>query len=180
MPAGHYKSSPGDKPPSPQKTARRNSPAAPLPAPFRKGQERGLQEVPPAGEAMSADGNRTREAPASRRSGRGGSLPNGAAALMLESVVMRWIFVLYQGERAFYEESVLFWYLTGIKGEFNAEIIEKTLMATSPSPAAGAPPGRLRATARVPRADPPRPGPASAPCTAPETAGRPHPGRERR
>ena len=110
VPAGHYKSSPGDKPPSPQKTARRNSPAAPLPAPFRKGQERGLQEVPPAGEAMSADGNRTREAPASRRSGRGGSLPNGAAALMLESVVMRWIFVLYQGERAFYAGSVLFWY----------------------------------------------------------------------
>ena len=60
--------------PSPQKTARRNSPAAPWPAPFRKGQERGLQEVPPAGEAMSADGNRTREAPASRRSGRDGSV----------------------------------------------------------------------------------------------------------
>ena len=117
MPAGHYKSSPGDKPPSPQKTARRVNSAAPLPAPFRKGQERGLQEVPPAGEAMSADGNRTREAPASRRSGRGGSLPNGAAALMLESVVMRWIFVLYQGERAFYAGSVLFWYSTGIKGD---------------------------------------------------------------
>ena len=117
MPAGHYKSSPGDKPPSPQKTARRVNSAAPLPAPFRKGQERGLQEVPPAGEAMSADGNRTREAPASRRSGRGGSLPNGAAALMLEGVVMRWVFVLCQGERAFYAGSVLFWYSTEIKGD---------------------------------------------------------------
>ena len=60
--------------PAPQKTARRNSPAAPLPAPFRKGQERGPQEMPPAGEAMSANGNRTREAPASRLSGRGGSI----------------------------------------------------------------------------------------------------------
>ena len=63
--------------------------------------------MPPAGEAMSANGNRTREAPASRRSGRGGSLSNGAAALMLEGAAMRWIFVLYQEEGAFYEERVL-------------------------------------------------------------------------
>ena len=38
--------------------------------------------------------------------------------LHLEGVVMRWIFVLYQGERACYEGSVLLWYSTGIKDEF--------------------------------------------------------------
>ena len=44
---------------------------------------------------------------------------------------MRWIFVLYQGERAFYKGSVLFWYSTGIKGEFNVEITERALMTTT-------------------------------------------------
>ena len=37
--------------------------------------------------------------------------------ILMEGAAMRWIFVLYQGERAFYAGSVLFWYSTGIKGD---------------------------------------------------------------
>ena len=114
VPAGHYKSSSGDAPLAPNGAAEFT----------RRAVARALQEGTRARTSGGAArrgsdvGGRATdlEAPASRRSGRGGSLPNGAAALMLEGVVMRWIFVLYHGERAFYA-GVLFWYSTEIKGD---------------------------------------------------------------
>ena len=118
MPAGHYKSSPGDKPLAPKNGAAEFT---------RRAVARALQEGTRARTSGGAarrgsdDGERrrTREAPASRRSGRGGSVGIGAAPLMLATVVTSVFSVISASNIAFYSGRVPEEYTSSITGSFS-------------------------------------------------------------